>query len=338
MNTTFTNINGVSLSLLPWLLRDTYDHDEDPNTYSSTYFNNSVRQMVLMNRIKANPSSFPVESVEASKMASSRIGTAIHDAIEASWYDTEAVKAAFALAGLPKRLVDRLVINPPSDYDTSDKFVVWMEQRLAKQLGKYTITGKPDFIINGELTDYKSTSMFVVRGDINAEDYKRQGSIYRMLAPEIITSPILTIDYIVKDFTQGQAGVNGNPTSPLPSSQFVLDEPAVTEKFVLDTLGYVESLANAPDADIPYCTPAELRQDAPTYKYYRNPEKTARSTKNFDNMEEAERLRIKNGAGIVIAVQGKPKTCGWCSVRNICNQYAEMNPPTEPKDELSPDS
>lgn len=336
----FTNTYGVSLALLPWLVRDTYDHNDDPYTLSATYFNQSIRQMVLSNRAGADPElkALMNQPVDVTKMVASRIGTAIHDSIEAAWYDEEAVKTACKLAGLPRRVQENIVVNPPEGTDTSGKFVVFMEQRLSRKIGKYTITGKPDFVIAGELTDFKSTSAFVVTKDVNSEKYRRQGSIYRFLDPELITSNILTIDYIIKDFSKAQAGKNDYPAQPLPAKKYPLWEPEETEHYLNGVLKTVESLADAPDCDIPYCTPEELWQSPTVYKYYKNPEKTVRATRNFDNMQDAELLRVKNGVGIVIAVQGEAKACNWCAAKNICNQYAEMHTPVEPKDELSPDS
>lgn len=334
---TYVNPQGIALAILPWLVRDTYDHNDDPFTLSATYFNRSIRQMVLERRKMLSDTKPLVQSIDVATMAASRMGTAIHDSIEAAWYDDIAVAAACKLAGLPKKVSENILVNPEEGTSTEGKFVVRMEQRLEKKLKNYLITGKFDFIINGELTDFKSTSAFKVTGMLDEENYIRQGSIYRWLNPELITSSILSITFIVKDFAQKQAGKNGYPASATPTYQFPLWEPAVTEKYLADKLDTVEKLLDSPDEDIPYCTPTELWQGPPVYKYYANPEKTVRATKNFDNMQDAELMKISRGAGIVIVVQDPPRACNWCSVRFECNQYAEMNIPEEPTDELSPD-
>ena len=58
-----------------------------------------------------------------------------------------------------------------------------------------------------------------------------------------------------------------------------------------------------------------------TYKYYKNPQKTDRSTKNFDNLAEANLRMIDDGnVGTVLTVKGEVKRCHYCAAFTVCKQ------------------
>jgi len=65
--------------------------------------------------------------------------------------------------------------------------------------------------------------------------------------------------------------------------------------------------------------------DDPVWKYYKDPTKKQRSTKNFDNEYEANKKLAEDGfVGEVVKVMGTPKACNYCSARSICNQAKAM--------------
>lgn len=74
----FTNQEGIPLALAVFLAQDSYDHEED--VISATTLLKPIRQTILAKRV-------PQEErlVDIAGLASSRIGTAIHDAIERAW-------------------------------------------------------------------------------------------------------------------------------------------------------------------------------------------------------------------------------------------------------------
>ena len=72
---------------------------------------------------------------------------------------------------------------------------------------------------------------------------------------------------------------------------------------------------------LPQCTDEELWASQTTYKYYKNPNKLDRSTKNFNNMDEALVRKSADGdVGIIKEVRGEVKACRYCPVVNVCNQ------------------
>ena len=94
-----------------------------------------------------------------------------------------------------------------------------------------------------------------------------------------------------------------------------------TEKFIKAKLNALERLADADESEMPECTPKELWQDPPTYKYYKNPDKRSRSTANFDSYFEASTRAANDGnVGVIVEVAGKVGRCKWCPAFNVCKQ------------------
>jgi hypothetical protein len=68
------------------------------------------------------------------------------------------------------------------------------------------------------------------------------------------------------------------------------------------------------------CTDEDLWRTEPVYKYYANPNKTARSTKNFDSKQDAYVFMAQAGKGIVLEKPGQVTACKYCSAFSLCSQ------------------
>ncbi len=92
----------------------------------------------------------------------------------------------------------------------------------------------------------------------------------------------------------------------------------------LCALEEVAELTDAADPNLPQ----ELWRSATSYKYYRDPTKTqGRSSKNFDNLADAQSHKATKGKGqgVIVTVPGKVKACcsGYCDSCDsflICSQ------------------
>ena len=314
MKTLFSNTSNIHLAFLPWLLDDQYQHNDDPMHYSATEFNKSIREAVLSKRVPDNT------TTDVASLVASRIGTAIHNALEASWKTPELVDKALEFMGYPKRIREGIVINPEGPIETG-QYPVYLERRTSKQLGKWTISGMYDLVLMGTLIDYKSTSAFQVRKLSSRDAYIRQGSIYRWLDPKVITDDVMGIGFVVKDWSQGQVSTPDYPQVATPFVQLPLKSEAEIEQEMLTHLETLERLADAPDNELPYCTAEQMWQDAPVYKYYANPEKLGRSTKNFTSYVDAAAHCSAAGKGVVIEVESPRGYCNsYCKARDICGQ------------------
>lgn len=94
-----------------------------------------------------------------------------------------------------------------------------------------------------------------------------------------------------------------------------------TGRFVANQLAEIEKYWDAPEEEIPECSDEDLWRSEPVYKYYKNPTKTARSTKNFDSMHDARVRMVEDGSvGIIKTVPGQVTACKYCPAFAACTQ------------------
>ena len=198
---------------------------------------------------------------------------------------------------------------------------MYLEQRLKKQVGKFTLTGKFDIVLDGKVQDFKSTQVFGYLRQLNAEKYSQQGSIYRWLDPELITEDVIDIHYIFTDWKPAMVASDPNyPKSRILTQSINLMSLQETDRFVTRKLALIDQYWDAKEADIPQCSDGELWRSDPVFKYYKNPDKTLRSTKNFDNHHDAQVHRVAMGTGIVIEKPGTVMACRYCNAFTECSQ------------------
>lgn len=309
----YANTSSVPLSLAVFLASDFYDHEE--NTISATSLIKPLRQIVLSARVPEDMT--PLELVN---LVPSRMGSAIHDAIERSWKDN--YQAALDSLGYPKRVIEKIRINPKPEELTDGLIPIYLEQRAHKQVGKFLISGKYDFIGDGRVEDFKSTSTFTAMNNTNDEKYIWQGSIYRWLNPQIITKDEMAIQFIFTDWSKAKAMADPKyPQQRIQQRILPLKSIQETDAFVTRKLNQIEQYWDAPEEQLPLCTDADLWRSEPVFKYYKNPEKRARSTKNFDNRHDAQLRYIEDGSvGIVVEQPGQVTACKYCPAFAVCSQ------------------
>jgi hypothetical protein len=315
MSARYANVSEVPLALAVFLASDYYDHNDDPFTISATTLLKPLRQIILPSRIPAGEG-----LVNLADMMNNRMGTAIHDGIEKAWMTNYQV--AMQAIGLPQRVIDRIRINPEPEALTDDIIPVYMEQRLKRKLGKWTVSGKFDFIGEGKVQDFKSTGTFTYVKQTGADNYPQQGSIYRWLDSKKITQDVMDIHYIFTDWKAAMAKSDTSyPPKRFHTQSYQLMSLDATESFIRQKIALIEQYWDAPEEEIPQCDDSELWRSEPQFKYYKNPEKTARSTKNFDNMQDAQLRLIEDGSvGIVREVPGQVTACKYCPSFAICSQ------------------
>lgn len=316
----YVNQNNIPLAMLPWYLNDTYDHSEDPKRISATSLLKPLRQHVLAKRVDS-------AVVELSTLTASRIGTAIHDAIEAGWRNPEAVKAALRVANFPIKSVNKVKVNPEPGFDPAEVVPVYIEQRVEREFNGYTVSGKFDIIIDGTLGDIKNTSVYTYINQTNAEKYILQGSIYRWLNPTLITNETMEIYHQFTDWSAIEAQSkkdNGYPETKMLTVKYKLMSLEDTEAYISERLAIIDSLEKVPQSGIPLCTDDDLWVNPSVFKYYANPDKTARSTKNFTDPTQAYTHMSTEGKGIVIEVKGNVKACRYCAAFPICDQAKQL--------------
>jgi len=319
-----TNITGISLPLAVWLANDDYDFVPGDKSISATALLKSTRQILLGERLTSEVRQTP----DVADRIASSFGTAIHDSIERVWSDPKKIVRALEKLNLPKQVTENIRINP-GDLEEGE-IPIWLEQRGSREIMGYTISGKFDMVVDGDLHDFKTTSVYSYLSGNKDEDYSLQGSIYRWIHHDKITSDTIKIEFMFTDWQGAQAKQNSDyPQQKLHQHSVPLLSLKETEKWIIKKLRHLEQYASVDEKLIPECTDVELWRSSPVYKYYADPAKASlpnsRSTKNFDNLMEANAFRASKGKGIVVTVPGQVKACAYCQSAPICTQKDQYN-------------
>lgn len=305
-----------------FLAHDDYDYDPRPNVLSATTLQKSVRQIVLSKRIETTDMTMDISS-----MVASTFGTAIHDAVEKAWLNNNYIESLTKL-GFSKDTIARFKVNPKPEELTEDTIAIYVEQRTERQLGNWIVVGKFDFVGDGQLEDHKTTGVYTYIKKTNNEKYRQQGSVYRWLNPNIITRDKMIVNFVFTDWSKLKAMTDkdkGYPPERLMHMAVPLMSLGETEKFILDKLKEVDANISMPEPDLPLCNQEELWQDETVYAYYKNPDATGNSTKNFTNFSEAQMRLMKDGSvGVIKIRKGMVKYCAWCPAASICSQCKQL--------------
>ena len=320
-----TNKAKISLAPAVWLLEDDYDYNADPYTISATTLLKPIRPIILNAQamLTAGDSEHEIDLVD---MIAARMGQALHDSLEHAWKKPKHLEKALELLKIPKSVRKNIIINPTkSDFEQrTDVIAIYIENRSSRKLGKWTVTGKYDLVMDGQVEDYKSTSVWGYIFDSNTEDYAMQGSIYRWLNQDKITKEKISIHYIFTDWSKVKAKQDPKyPQTRLLTKEIPLKNVHWVEDWMRQKLNKIEALIDADQSDLPLCTPEELWQKEAKWKYYKNPANITRATKNFDNERDAQALYMDHGSvGKIVHIPGEVVRCKYCSSIEKCEQAA----------------
>lgn len=315
----YSNLTGLPMPVAVWLAHDTYDRDEAG--LSATTLMKSVRQVILTKRLPPDEG-----TVDVSGMIKSRIGTAIHDAIENAWTSNK-LGDTLRKMGIPLKVVNRIVVNPSDQVFTKPVIPIYLEKRSERIVNGVRVTGKFDFIADGRVHDFKTTSTFAWTSGNKDDDYIMQGSIYRWLNPDIITDDRMSIIFIFMDWNKNRylSDRENYPRSQIISREFELLPEAEVQRFVETKINRLIECQNLPEPELPLCTDKELWRKDDVYKYYSNPAATGKSQKNFSSYSEAMRYYVEKGSvGRIDTVKGQVTACLYCSAFTLCSQKDDL--------------
>lgn len=319
-----TNTANLPLSLAVWLLHDDYDYNPEERYISATSLMKPTRATILARRIP-----FEERTLDVKDLLSSSFGTALHDSIEHAW--RVGGKEALRKLGYPPRVYENLVINPTPEQLAENPLIVpcYIEQRVVKEIAGYKIGGKFDMILDGRLTDHKSTSVYAYLLGSKDDDYALQLGIYRWLNQEKVIDELGYINFIFTDWQSAQAKQNPNypKLRALEYPVQMMPVPEV-ERYIELKLNELTKCWELPEDQLPRCTDKELWRSEETYKYFSDPTKMnqpgARSTKNFgSDKAEAYAHKAAMGKGDIKVIPGEVKACGYCPAFENCKQKDE---------------
>ena len=311
----YSNTSSIPLSMAVFLASDNYDYQDEQHYISATSLIKPLRQLILASRVPEGSN-----QVDLANMVASRMGAAIHDGIESAWVNN--YRQAMEVLGYPSKIINKIQINPKPEELKEDSIPIYLEQRAYKQVGKWTIGGKFDFVGDGRVEDFKSTSVYTAINNRKDNDYILQGSIYRWLNPTLITKDEMAIQFIFTDWSAAKAKADpAYPQSRIQQRVLKLKSVNEIDAFIQRKLRLIEKYWDAPESDIPECSDEDLWRSEPVWKYYKNPTKMSRSTKNFEDKQDAYiRLAQDGNVGVVVEVPGQVTACRYCSGFVVCTQ------------------
>lgn len=323
MGIRITNNHAVSLPLAVWLAADGYDFSAaGRRAISATSLLKPVRQILLRERLTQND----VEIPDVVDFIPARLGHTIHDGIEKAWRND--CFDSLRKLGYPQGLIDAIVINPETVEDS--QIPVYVEQRYERQIMGYIVSGKFDMILEGELQDFKSTSVYSWIKGGKDEDYRLQGSIYKWLNPEKVTSDHIAINFIFTDWQRSRARQSPDtyPEHRIMTHRVPLMSVEETDLWIRNKFKELERYAELPESELPRCSFKDLWMSDPEFKYYADPKKAtepgARASRNFGTDRKAAYAhKAEKGKGAVVGFSGQAKACGYCPAFNICTQKDE---------------
>lgn len=332
-----TNRSNLGLTMALWLATDTYDHDpedapkDEIPIVSATELLKPTKALVLGHRVPQDQN-----NVDLQDLVASRIGQAIHQAIEDA-FDPRSRDKFLTKIGTANRVKNCMRVNPSLEQLKKDPSLipVFLEKRAYRQVTTSNgtvvwISGKFDQVLNGRIEDNKVVGVYkyMKMDDSEHSEYAIQQSIYRWLNPEIITSSVGCVNFIFKDWKRGEVSrIKGYPTEQVMEMPLELMSLEDTEKFIIKKLDDIlMNVQQSHEKNMTRCTDEELWRDDPVHKYYKNPEtakKNGRSTKNFDSYADAVAHKQKAGVGVVVTKPGEVRRCNYCAAAPLCTQRLE---------------
>lgn len=323
-----TNKHNINLAMAVWLLEDGYKSGADVappgELISATKIMKPTKQLILSRLVDQS-----LEEMDIADMIASRSGHAFHDSIERAWTEGDWRRAMRKL-GYTKKVIDSIRINPDPDSLVKGETPVYLEKRGFLEFEDIILTGQIDFIIGSAYTDFKSTSTFAWTSGNKDQDYILQGSIYRLLFPDLIKNDVMQIGFIFTDWAKFRTVDPKYPQTRVTQKDYTLMSIEDTKAWISDKLKQIRADAKKLNKGQKYMTPCndvQLWRSEPSFKYYSDPEKAklgGRSTKNFDSLTDAQIHQSKAGKGAIVTIPGEVKACEYCPAFAKCEQRAEF--------------
>ena len=328
--TKLTNDHNIDLPIAVWLIQNGYYSGADiapkGELISVTTLMKPTRRLILERQVDHSQ-----EVMDVSDMIASRVGHGLHDSIERAWTEGD-WQGAMRRLHYSQSVIDRIKINPDPSEVSGDDIPIFLEQRRFKKIGGVILTGQLDFAINGAYRDVKTTSTFSYTSGKKDDDYILQGSLYRLIMPEMIWQDKMRIEFVFTDWQKFRAKADPSyPQVKVAHKEYSLMSIKDTEDWVLSKIENIKKNAKyqKDQSKMVRCTDEELWKQADSYKYYANPEtakKGGRAQKSFDKLADAEQHKADKGKGIIITVKGQVKACDFCPAFSVCEQRKEFFP------------
>ncbi len=195
------------------------------------------------------------------------------------------------------------------------------ETRYFADINGFRISGKPDMVIDNQLHDLKSTSVWSYIYNSKDDDFIKQISIYRLLLHkngiEVLDTGI--IDFLFTDWSKSKAAQDASyPQLRYSQKELKLLSIEDTEIFITERL---ETFENAFES-LPGCTAEELWQSETTYALKKDGRKSA--IKVYSDLTEANEAAKEDDKLYVETRPGTVKRCSYCVAAPFCDQCKRL--------------
>lgn len=196
------------------------------------------------------------------------------------------------------------------------------EERLRVQIDDLTLTGIPDFYKDGELLDYKNTSVWNVIYGSSMDDWTRQANFYAYMLREH-GFPVNRVAVVawMRDWQRSRVKDN-YPRHPVR----VIRLPIWTQEKARAEISARLQVIMAAKDDLPLCTPEERWEKETKYAVMKKGMK--RAVRVFDDEPSAEAFMFseKDKAKMSITVRpGEQTRCAdYCAVSEFCSQWRTL--------------
>ena len=315
----YSNNHNLGLPIAVVLAADGYNHNDD--VISVTQLIKPLRELILTERVRNL--NVPTADPDVINMYKSRVGTAIHAYAESVWLNEELRNAALVSLGIPKKTIEKIVVNP--EEVKKGQLPVYVEYTGYREILGYEIRGTADVIYFGRLGDYKKTSPLSYKDQAKNYKYSLQGSIYRWIMQDKIEEDTMSIFEMYEEWTPYKASDPNYPPAQVVEKVIPLLSLTDTERYIKNKIKELNKYFDVPDSEIPECSDEELWRRKPVFKYYKNPNSKTRSTGNFDTYEEAFARKEADGhVGIIEEIKSKAVACRFCPAFPICEQAKRL--------------
>ncbi|MCH9665949.1 MAG: hypothetical protein K0U41_08925 [Gammaproteobacteria bacterium] len=329
--TIFNNKQGIPLFLAVWLANSDYHNGSDKypgkEVISATSIMKPTKQAILAIRAKAQRDSIDHKTDLEDQIASS-VGTAVHGAVEDVWTHAKKWKSGMRNLGFDENVIQKFMINPSKEDLNADITPVYIEKRSFREIDGVVISGMFDGCMDGQLFDIKTTSCYGWTSNDKHTDYAIQGSIYRWLNPDLITSDTVTICYYFTDWNKYKAQANPNyPQSKIRHDSYPLMSLEDTEAYLKHRIAMFNLNKDLKEADITPCNDEDRWYSGSEYRFFADGSKVnaplARATRVFKGANakvEAEAEKAATPGSAYVHLKGVSKACQYCDGYALCTQ------------------
>ena len=289
---------------------DEYDHSGETKILSASGINDSVKSIILTRRMDPT-----MAVIDVTQLLAATMGTACHNQMERVFTSKHLPNVMRSL-GYPDGFIATIRVNPDEKTASEDNYNVYLENRKEVDVNGWTISGKYDLVLNGQLHDLKTTGVFSWTKD--PLDYIHQMSVYKFLNPKIVTNSYGIIDFWFKDWKAYESSKASYPPHSAIEKRFKLLSHEETEALIVNKTTALDEAKDFSQDELVPCTPKE-RWSTRTYQVFKD-HSAKRATKNCDTFYEAQAKVMSLGYGIIKTKDSKSTKCLYCSALPTCTQ------------------